>query len=244
MRIAENPIEASKIVQDARQRMDEANPRTGRHVSDLLYCSRKTWYREQQGGEGDMDDRKALTLMLGHGYEFLLGEDDTTQVEIEQDGITGTLDLVRSRTWHEKLGSGSQVTRSERWPVELKTTRYGLKWPVEHFQHWINQLATYAYLLGATRGSLVVIYIIPAVAKQWDFTWTKEELAAWWVELRGRATILEGAKHEGPDPQYRYSWECKYCPFYHNPCQPLAPALFDRPAFIDTEFDLLKGAIE
>jgi CRISPR/Cas system-associated exonuclease Cas4 (RecB family) len=219
--IEQNPAAAHELIRRASAYQQAAQPRAeGLHVSDLIYCRAKSWYRlhaEQAGLEEEEHDTDTLVMfLLGHGYHALLEQgvgERSVVLQLPDPGrasipVHGTVDAVE---W-----DGSQP-----YPHEFKTTRASAAKPIDATQHYLEQVAAYCLALGTTRGRLSVIYINGAYSRYragmrptirtYDLTFDDGELAAWKRELARRARLLL-ADTPPPLPEHR-SWECARCPF-------------------------------
>ncbi len=211
MIVQENPAAAAELIRRANDYQKIVAPRAeGLHVSDLIYCRRKAWYRARaRAADANYEEYDTDTLvmfLLGHGYHALLEQGvDERRVVLDFAGVQvhGTID-------GEVRPDGS--------PHEFKTTRMSLgKKAITDVQHYIEQVASYCLGLGANHGQLSVVYINgnykppkPTI-RTYDLEFTTNELQAWSWELERRALYLL-SDVPPPLPCHR-TWECGYCPF-------------------------------
>jgi hypothetical protein len=231
--LRENPDAAVAMIAAAKAARAAAHPRAeGLHVSDLVYCLRRAWYRRHGYPEPESIEQDTIFLM-GEGHHGLLqcqGEYEVP-VQLDLDGITvhGTIDLIPP----------DDVT------TEIKTTRYSANKDVANgMAHYIDQLASYVLARGHTRGRLAIWHLMgdynrkngqPPLLRVWDIEFEPAELDAWRDELAVRADVVVNTDTDD-DPLFgaeHYTWECDYCPFNQTkggPC-PGGPGR-DLPFFI------------
>src|SRR3954467_8123632 len=112
MILRENPAAAAAMIAAAKATQALAHPRAeGIHVSDLIYCLRKAWYKRNGYTEPESVEQDTMFLM-GQGHHGLLqceGEyEKAIPLALAGETVHGTVDLC--------LPDGT--------PVEIKTTRY------------------------------------------------------------------------------------------------------------------------
>lgn len=219
MIVTENPAAFSELIRRANAYNQSLHPRVeGLHVSDLIYCRRKAFYRKMarlaslKTGVPMPDEYDTDTLvmfMLGHGYHALLeqGIDERKVV------IPTPYALVHGTIDGEVRPDGS--------PHEFKTTRASSNKPIQEVQHYIEQVASYCLGLGTDHAQLTVIYInggynkngsgMKPTGKTFDLEFTTQELLNWQRELEHRAYDLVSGRI--PSLPCHRTWECGYCPF-------------------------------
>lgn len=235
MRIFENPGAAAELIRRATEYRQVVSPRAeGLHVSDLIYCRRKAWYRARLRASGqtfeEHDTDTLVMFLLGHGYHALLEQGDEERKVVlnlpVEVGLVlpvhGTVDHVERVTCDDEICSWSMHATCERLiPHEFKTTRASAAKPIDSVQHYIEQVAAYCLGLDATRGVLSVIYIngsynkdgsgMKPTIKTYDLGFDVGELRAWQLELAARAWSL--IQNTPPPLPCHRTWECSYCPF-------------------------------
>jgi hypothetical protein len=231
--VTENPAAAAELIRRANAYNTALHPREeGLHVSDLIYCRRKSWYRRQaraKTGVGEEYDTDTLVMfLLGHGYHALLeqGEEERKVV----------LELRYSEhVWIAVHGTIDGEVREDGSPHEFKTTRYSSNKSIEEMIHYVEQVASYALGRGTNHAQLSVIFIngsynkggtgMKPTIKTFDLDFTDQELREWRLEQTRRAVQL--LSPDPPELPCHRTWECGYCPFNQKvggPC-PAGPGL-------------------
>lgn len=209
MRALENPMAAEELIRASQEYAETMRPREeGVHVSDIVACRRKGWYRLHGEPVAPHSLQTLLLFLMGQGHHSLLelGEEEV-HLAVDFDGIrvTGTVD-------RQEQDHGAP------YPGEIKTTRASagkMKTPLDHY---VEQAASYAVMQGVDRARIHVVFLLgdykgaklPQI-KSWDLVFTDQELAAWRREMGRRAQILAGS--ELPSLDEHQEWECKYCPY-------------------------------
>lgn len=192
------------------------------HISDLIFCRTKTML-QQKLGLVDSDMHSADTLVM-----FLAGQGHHAFLE------AGRTEEPLFITWAESGGKPITVVGTPDYveedgtPHEFKTTRTTSSRP-DISAHYLEQLASYALMLGVTSGWLSIVYLNGDYNKAGGYgmrpqlvtrriEFTEQELAAWEKELHRRARLLESYKQQPSDKKMFMSvehrdWECAYCPF-------------------------------
>ena len=209
MIFTENPVAADTLIETVWRSREAAHDRgEGVHISDLIYCLRKSWYRRQKYVEPALPPQIKLKLLLGEGLGTLL-ENGVPEVRAAlrtpYGELHGTIDLVQ-------LHEGTVV-------CELKETRSSSnKSPID-MPHYVEQIGSYCVLLETTRARLFSAHLLgdyrqakDPVMKCWDIEFSPQELAAWERELVARmAAVTQPAIPPATDQHY--PWECKDCAF-------------------------------
>lgn len=145
--------------------------RTGIHLSDLLFCSRKAYFRKL-GLSLQPSDELCLLWLTGYAFQaYLFPKDEETSIlvggitynpngetEVTIDGIVCTPDIL----------SG----------IEVKSTRQSMrKFAPESMSHWTRQILGYCKALGKLEYDLVVMFVCGCLSPetlvlQYDLTWT------------------------------------------------------------------------
>lgn len=215
MIVRENPPLAKAMLQEALDRLGARERVAGIHVSDLIYCLRKSWYRIN-GVQPPYDPSSEIESIfaLGHGHHAVLQPPENSEVSFilltpDGQGIHGTVDVF----WPE----------SPIWdrPTEIKSTRYSAnKDTVYGTPHYLEQLASYVLGLGYLEGQLVVWHMMgdykehrQPILKAYDVKFEERELTAWQQELYNRAIIVKAKDEPDIMGDNHYTWECKYCAF-------------------------------
>ncbi len=190
MRIVENP-EIERYVLD---RLKSVRTDKSIHVTDLIYCLRKAWYRIK-GVEPFISDESIIATGFGRGMHDILEVSSFREVPVEKDGIKGSIDMIADRI------------------TEIKTTRYRL----DIRDSWIRQIKCYLYMMGETEADFLVVDVARRKVKGYRLIFTKEELEEHWKWVLERKRKLEEylRKDELPPAEPEYKWECMYCPYRH-----------------------------
>jgi CRISPR/Cas system-associated exonuclease Cas4 (RecB family) len=240
VQIKQNDEAKSRLIRTAQAAREEAYPRIAPnevHVSDLIYCLRKSWYRRQVIRGAGLDEDTALLFMMGQGFHLVLQALGDSEIPIEFDGIHGTVDLIECE--------GELAV-----PCEIKSTKYSSRKPISELNHYFEQLAAYVAGWGVmigerlTRGRLYSVHMngdyrenrgYTLVARDVDFD--PFELEQWRGELQVRKAGLLGKRPPPIEGVNHSTWECGHCEFNKSnggPCE-AAPG---RPMgfFDDTTF--------
>lgn len=210
MRAVENPMAAEELIRASQEYAESLHPREeGIHVSDIVACRRKGWYRLNGEPLVPHSLQTQLMFLMGQGHHSMLelGEEEV-HLTIDFDGIrvTGTVDR------QEDQGDGST------FPGEVKTTRASagkMKTPTDHY---VEQAASYAVMQKVSRARIHVVFLLgdykgaklPQI-KTWDLEFSPQEIAAWEREMARRAALIAGP--EIPGLEEHHAWECNYCPY-------------------------------
>jgi hypothetical protein len=207
MLLKENPEAAREMLLAAKAAQEAAHPRAeGLHVSDLIYCLRKAWYRRNGYPEPERSVEDEAILLMGQGHHGLLqcqGEyERPVVINFVAESVHGTVDLV--------LPDGM--------PVEIKTTRYSSNKSLMDLPHYVEQLASYAVALELRDGRLAIWHLNgdyrdnrQPVLRVWDLSLNPVECLMWLDELERRADAVMADWEPGIEDHY--PWECKSCPF-------------------------------
>ena len=190
----------SKFLDDLKAKMDEEDEERLNeiHVSDLVYCLKKTFYRRK--GIEKIETRESLMIKsIGKGLHYLYEvlKDYVKEAEIHRYGVVGHIDM---------LGE---------YPVELKTSRKNIKSIEDIPENYLRQIGYYCLLTDKTIGYLIHIYIVKPSIKifKLDYSQVIEKYKAEFFE---RLEKLKKAL-ENDDPSIlentNYNWECDNCPF-------------------------------
>ncbi|MEM3594376.1 MAG: PD-(D/E)XK nuclease family protein [Candidatus Jordarchaeaceae archaeon] len=186
-----------------------SEPRPDIHVSDLVYCLRKSAF--QKLDPTPVDDTSLSFFTAGKGHHDIL--EDLHGAEKEKE------------IWFENIVGHVDLLDGE--PIEIKTTRSFRR---EIKQHWIKQLAYYCAMLNKTEGKLIILYLFPKrQKKQEDNKETNlnlietykvrfDDLSVILQDLLERRNLLLKAL-DAKDPQLappvseEEKWLCRVCPY-------------------------------
>jgi CRISPR-associated protein Cas4 len=165
------------------------------HVSDLVYCLRKAYFRLK--GVTPTDDVAVEYQIIGKTLHKIIQDVfKYVEVEIENYGIKGTVDILE----------GNQKT-----PIEIKTTRKKIETTQDIPTVYLTQLAYYLTLLDTHVGYLVILNVINADLKIFTVEINLQETKK---ELLGKKQLLEYAlNQENYSILPKLEWMCKTCEF-------------------------------
>ncbi len=207
----ESPVLREQMLTVLRDEYNLGGTREGLHVSDLIYCLTKTYWKGVEP-EPPTEDEIGLWA-IGWALERVMIS--RLHVEpLEVDGIVGTIDFA--------FPDGT--------PADLKTTRMapgGLKGAGGFVmpEGWLRQFKSYLYMLNRTydtpamRGhsfGVVAVHLIQPEIKVWHLQFSDAELEQNWAEMLMRKDALEEIRRtDDPQPyQHRLGeWECKNCAY-------------------------------
>lgn len=212
MKIRESKEKRQALFDTIRQRGHYDEPREGMHLSDLLFCNYKTYYRKK-GLTAPLSDEQVLLFMTGYAFQYFLfpKNDEKTY---EKDGIICSPDVEDEYLWTSDCHPmGFKLPLAE-----VKSTRMNMnKFRVEDNPHYIEQCAGYCCVKEVLSCDLIVFFVMGNYAppfpnaKIFEINFTEEELADYWKEFLRRKDVLEVALKNDtlPDPHFGYEWECQ-----------------------------------
>lgn len=239
MKLTENAVAAEVLIHLAWEAQEAGRDRLdGVHVSDIVLCPRKAWYKRTGKPPRYTPDDKILFLS-GTGLHAVLQEISrlpAVSVEIEVPAryvtpgvlIHNTVDLLlRDHISDEEI------------PCEIKSTRGSAGKPVESSSHYIEQIACTCVILGYTRARLYILHLngdyktrrTPILAC-WELEFDPAELARWETEMVRRHDLI--VADTPPHPYEAYRWECGYCPYSETKGGPCPGGGLRVPFFINT----------
>lgn len=190
----------------------------GVHVTDLVMCRRKAWYRLHNYQPAEREAETNLQMLLGIALGALLEEQRHSEVPVVLplwvDGVEvevyGTIDIL-------EVGSAGRPVRV----IEIKESRSSSAKPLFQQGYYLEQVASYCLASGTPEGRLHVAHLLGdyKAAKQpvmntWDMTFSDEELQAWADELTDR--LRQVMADTPPSTIYtHWSFECKGCAYAH-----------------------------
>lgn len=176
---------------------DMGGTRTGVHVSDLLYCLRKTYFRRVY--DIPVTDRMQLLFAIGYSMHNYLHPGQGEE-SVEVDGI---------------ICSPDNTGEAE----EIKTTRSNSdRFTPEDMPHWIQQMMAYCKALKTTTYKLMVYFIcgnykppFPTL-RTFEYKFSAKEIEDNWNWLlKRRDILLKALEDEKPPARDCEPWECKEC---------------------------------
>lgn len=200
----------------------------GISLTDLVYCSRKSYLR-LKGETPPPDDDAILTFSFGWAMHWLSerGPEKRKQIEglwYSPDEIDLALDPENPE---KKIVVDFKGTRKSSAKADLGA--------------WPDQLGGYALAEGTNLARLQTLYYVGQYGgkspvtksdgtveiptpfspqhRAWDLEYDEAELQGWGRELGRRRRMIEGAKKLEDIPlSEHFDWECKYCPHWGNKC--------------------------
>jgi CRISPR-associated protein Cas4 len=172
------------------------------HVTELLYCLRKAFYRRKVPEEAQKRIEQYWYVYRGNVFDELWCKlFERNQVRVTHripngPTIVGRIDFVRTE-------NGEPVI------YELKTvsSHYAIKDGPK--PHHVAQVKAYAWMENIKRAKL--IYVSFEGVKVFDIDCSDAESVVLWLE--GRAMKLYRSLKENKPPEREEGWECRYCEF-------------------------------
>lgn len=195
MIITKNPKLREEIYNNIRATVTKE--RTGIHLSDLIYCSRKAYFRKL-GLAPPPSNELCVLWMTGYAFQTYMFPHDE-EVPVLVDGINCTPDIP----------SG----------IEVKSTRMSSKkFDLDKVTQYKRQILGYCKALNKLEYDLVVLFVCGNYAPPfpdvdcWHIQTTQEEVDANWDEVLQRAVKLQLAldNQVPPEPDCM-DWEWEYC---------------------------------
>lgn len=195
MIITKNPELRKQVFDTVRNNV--VSEREGTHISDLLYCLRKSYFRKK-GLSPEPTDEQCMLWITGYAFQAYLFPVDK---EISQvvDNIWCTPDIPTG--------------------IEVKSTRQSSKrFDLDSMEHWKAQILGYCKALGKLEYDLVVLFLQGNYSPPfpnldcWHIQTTQEEVDDNWGEFLFKAFQLEVALKENIPPEPTCAdWEWGYC---------------------------------
>ena len=232
MRVTPDPAYAESLLAEARKRHPDTYRDTDLiHVSELITCLAKAYYGRVVGVPKSAQGAEDLNLMVGSAFHAWLEPEGEQPVIL--DGIIGRPDI-------REVEAGIEL------PSELKTTKLGSQREITDLGTYIDQVASYAQMMGVKVARLTVLHLNGnytddrgMLLRSWKLEFTDEELETWGLTLSFRRDILQTALENGtpPSTKFRVKGACQTCPYYKRICTPGNRAGWG-PNFTLTEDDL------
>ena len=211
MKTTDNPKAAEALLRLADAHRKHETPREpGVHVSDLIYCRVKSWYRINlpEGTDEELSVEQLSLFLMGAGHHSVF-----QQCIPEKPGV---LDLGIGVDVHGT--PDLDLPDDPQLPGEIKTTRASAGKPPADWYY--EQLAAYCLMRGINRGRLYPYFVngvyrpkMNPILRAIDVEFTPDEMLEWEKELAYRVGQVMGPVAPDPkDPETHYTWECGYCP--------------------------------
>jgi len=199
--IREDPTLRERLKAHLSEKYNELRPEI--HVSDLVFCLRKSAF--QKLNPKPVDDQSLSFFTAGRGHHDILEglHGAEKEKEIRYEGVVGHIDIFENE------------------PIEIKTTR---SFQREVKRHWILQLGYYCAMLNKNEGKLIILYLFPK--KQ-----PEKEKDGFLIEtysihfndleiirkdlLQRRDQLIKALEKKDPmsAPKTEEEWLCRACPY-------------------------------
>ena len=174
------------------------------HLSDLIYCTRKAYWRFK-GMAPTPSDELCLLWLTGYAFQAFMFPLDQ-EVTFTVDGIDCTPDIPTG--------------------IEVKSTRQSMaRFDFDSMIHWQRQILGYCKALHKLEYDLAVMYVCGDYKPPfpnlecYHIQTTPEEVEDNWREILGKRCKLSKAITEDVPPEVDCAdWEWKYCE-YVDLCQ-------------------------
>lgn len=213
-KIEPDPDSRASLLHELRRML--GGRREGKHLSDLLFCMRKTFFDILD--PLPRTDRELLLFAAGiaHGELFEAAEkafgyksQHTVVRPVFGGSLIHTLDAILGDRVDEikttRKGRG-RMTRGEQVKLEMP-------WALEqHGGYMIAVQVERSDFPKESKGRLIVFHLIEPDLAVWSVTWSPEEMRELKAMLDSRSSQLDAyvaAKRPPPGP--RYPWECGGC---------------------------------
>jgi len=165
------------------------------HVSDLVYCLRKAFFRLK--GITPTDEVHAEYMVIGKTLHKIVQEVfKYVEVEVEKYGVKGTIDILENE---------------KKVPIEIKTTRRKIEAVEDIPAVYLTQLSYYLVLLDVHVGYLVILDIVNADLKMYLVEIDLEQVKS---EMLGKKQLLEYAiNQDNFHILPKLDWMCRQCEF-------------------------------
>lgn len=166
------------------------------HVSDLVYCLRKAYYRRFENRK--LSEQQLIFFLDGHqrheGLQSLVGNLEKEK-EVRKFGVVGHIDICG------------------KYPIEIKTTRSRPN--SQRPEQYLRQLAYYCLLTETDTGNLITQYINDGFLTFEKITFSQDELDVYLREMLSSRDLLElSYKTVSVNPlPVLGNWQCTHCEF-------------------------------
>jgi CRISPR/Cas system-associated exonuclease Cas4 (RecB family) len=204
--IEEDPTLRERLRAHLSEKYNELRPEI--HVSDLVFCLRKSAFQKLM--PKPVDDQSLSFFTAGRGHHDILEDlhGAEKEKEIRYEGVVGHIDIFENE------------------PIEIKTTR---SFQREVKRHWILQLGYYCAMLNKNEGKLIILYLFPKKQpeKENKDNFLIETYSVYFDDLEvirkdlleRRDQLLKALEARDPllAPKTEEEWLCRACP-YHAEC--------------------------
>lgn len=173
-----DPEYRRRILREQREKMGAGKRRTGLHVSDLIFCTRKAWAERTMDYAEDVPDETILLWVRGLSHEDLIA-DGVEQVragycfrclrlhpwapDVADRGgrcpqcgdtlMVGTIDWVM-------MESTDGENLDDFTPVEMKSTLKSARKSLADMPWYADQLKTYMAMHSRARGRIAILHVM------------------------------------------------------------------------------------
>jgi hypothetical protein len=156
-----------RLLDNQRQRMGIGTRREGVHVSDLIFCSRKSWAERQTDYVPEVSDSTVLTWLRGLSHEDLLSE-GVIQVQagfcFTCQRVSGQLGETSCPDCTDVLLTGTidwiQVLDPETFvPVEMKSTMKSSNKGPQDLAWYFDQIKSYMAIHNLPLGRVAILHV-------------------------------------------------------------------------------------
>ena len=184
---------------------DKFKDRQGIHLSDLIFCLRKAYFRKMLESPPATEEQ---LMLFATGFAFQSWMFPGQEKEYELDGIKCSPDAHG---------------------IEFKTTRASIaKFNVWDMEHWLRQIKGYCKVLELIEFDLVVLFLMgsykppfPTLGTPFHLIFTQQEINDNWAYMLNRKSILEYALTMSIPPvqHTEMDWEGKFCAHKELQCK-------------------------
>lgn len=241
MIITRDPEYRSKLLDEQRRRMGVGVRRSGLHVSDLVFCTRKAWAERTTQFTEEIDDNTVLTFTRGLSHEDLLAEPvnqvrtgycfvcqhnypmDPQIAETQCCPVCGDTLMVGTIDWVAIDGDNDYA------PVEMKSTLKSARKDLAADMPWyLDQLKSYMFMHGRNYGRVCVLHIMGDYAREsedvrgagpraemivYKCEWQSDYEREAWGRVLGRRKVQVEGSNKPPigDDSPAHQYICSYC---------------------------------
>lgn len=215
MKVTEVPEEAHALITHARNIQERRNEReVGLHVSDIIYCARRGWYRMHGYQEKDRDDEASLMLLSGHMLQALL-------VPNTPEGkITWT--SRRGYVLHGSVDVPMEMASGEPYPGEIKSTRISSAGRITTKKpEWFEQIGCYAVIYGFGAAIIHALHLLGDYTgfkgpklRSYRVEFRADEMEDFEYEMDRRTDLVMG--DDIPSLHEHHHGTCELCPYHES----------------------------
>lgn len=201
-RVEDLPEEIKDHIIQATDQSDYKHRDEELHVTELLYCLRKAYYRRMAEKEGEASPEKQLAqrwylyrgIIFDEAWTSLFVRNQVRVTHRVPNGptIVGKIDFIENDTvWDLKTISNEYAIKEGPKPAHVK------------------QVLFYAWVQNFSKAGLIYLHLGGVHLFELDTTPAEEVVR----ELEDKARKLYFALKSGDPPERVDTWECRYCEF-------------------------------